>query len=132
MIRRHPLRGLLAGLLIGLGVAILLVIYGAAPLGPATVVIVLVVFMLLGVASAWVLPARRVAVPAEPVVAEPVAATTTVDRTAPPDGPAAAPTGWGTPTEHRADQPPVADEHDPGATPVSRDDPTQEHRRDVS
>jgi membrane protein YdbS with pleckstrin-like domain len=66
MIRRHPLRGLLGGLLIGIGLSILLVIYGAAPLGAWTVIALVVLFMVIGVAAAWLLPARsRRAVVAE-------------------------------------------------------------------
>lgn len=59
MIRRHPIRGFFGGLLIGLGLSILLVIYGVAPLGQATVLVVLLVFAALGVAAAWFLPPRR-------------------------------------------------------------------------
>ncbi len=59
MIRRHPIRGFFGGLLIGLGLSVLLVIYGVAPLGQATVLVVLLLFAALGVAAAWLLPARR-------------------------------------------------------------------------
>ncbi len=65
MIRRHPIRGFFAGLLIGLGISILLVIYGLAPLGQATVLVVLLLCAVLGVAVAWFLPPRRVAVAAK-------------------------------------------------------------------
>lgn len=65
MIRRHPFRGFLGGLMIGLGLAILLVIYGAAPLGSATVVILVLGFAAIGTAAAWFLPRRS-----RPVVAE--------------------------------------------------------------
>lgn len=58
MIRRHPIRGLLGGVLIGLGLAILLVIYGAAPLGRWTVIALILLFAVIGTAAAWVLPAR--------------------------------------------------------------------------
>ena len=58
MIRRHPIRGLLGGVLIGLGLAILLVIYGAAPLGSWTVIVLVLLFAAIGTAAAWVLPAR--------------------------------------------------------------------------
>lgn len=60
--RRHPIRGFFGGLLIGLGVSILLVIYGLAPLGQATVLVVLLLFAALGAAVAWFLPPRRVVV----------------------------------------------------------------------
>jgi len=58
MIRRHPIRGLLGGLLVGLGLSILLVIYGTAPLGPATVLVVVLLFAAIGAAAAWFLPVR--------------------------------------------------------------------------
>ncbi len=58
MIRRHPIRGLIGGLLIGLGLSILLVIYGAAPLGSWTVIVIILLFAVIGTAAAWLLPAR--------------------------------------------------------------------------
>jgi hypothetical protein len=64
MIRRHPIRGLLGGVLIGLGLSILLVIYGAAPLGRWTVIVLVLLFAVIGTAAAWLLPARS-----RPVVA---------------------------------------------------------------
>jgi predicted lipid-binding transport protein (Tim44 family) len=84
MIRRHPLRGLLGGLLIGLGLAILLVIYGAAPLGSWTVIALILLFAVIGTAAAWVLPARS-----RPVVAAGTApaAVQTTTRYDDPDRP---------------------------------------------
>lgn len=73
MIRRHPIRGFFGGLLIGLGLSILLVIYGVAPLGQATVLVMLLVFGALGVAAAWLLPARRRVVVVETREEPPVA-----------------------------------------------------------
>lgn len=58
MIRRHPIRGLLGGLLVGIGLSLLLVIYGTAPLGAATVLVVVLLFAAIGTAAAWFLPTR--------------------------------------------------------------------------
>ena len=85
MIRRHPLRGLLGGLLIGIGLSILLVIYGAAPLGAWTVIALILLFAVIGVAAAWLLPARS-----RPVVATttaPATVQTTTTRYDDPDRP---------------------------------------------
>lgn len=84
MIRRHPIRGLLGGLLIGIGLSILLVIYGAAPLGAWTVIAVVLLFAVIGVAAAWLLPARS-----RPVVAAETAPATvqTTTRYDDPDRP---------------------------------------------
>lgn len=56
---RHPLRGLFGGLLLGIGLALVLVQLAIAPLGTWTVIVVVVACTLLGLAAAWVLPARR-------------------------------------------------------------------------
>lgn len=72
ILRRHPIIGFFGGLLIGLGVAILLVIYGTAPLGEATVLVLVLLFAAVGAAAAWVLPARR-----RPIVVQPAATTVT-------------------------------------------------------
>lgn len=72
MIRRHPIRGLLGGLLVGLGLSILLVIYGTAPMGPATVLVVVLLFAAIGAAAAWFLPVRS-----RPVVVETTATSDT-------------------------------------------------------
>lgn len=73
--RRHPIRGFFGGLLIGLGLSILLVIYSVAPLGSWTVLVVLLLFGALGVAAAWVLPPRS-----RPVVATTTSAEVERDR----------------------------------------------------
>ncbi|MEP7081997.1 MAG: hypothetical protein ABI841_03360 [Chloroflexota bacterium] len=85
MIRRHPLRGLLGGVLIGIGLSLLLVIYGAAPLGGWTVIALILLFGVIGVAAAWLLPARS-----RPVVATgtgTAAVQTTTTRSDDPDRP---------------------------------------------
>ena len=84
MIRRHPIRGLLGGVLVGLGLAILLVIYGAAPLGSWTVIALVLLFAVVGTAAAWLLPARS-----RPVVAADAAPATvqTTTRYDDPDRP---------------------------------------------
>lgn len=74
ILMRHPVRGFLGGLFIGLGLGILVVIYGAAPLGAATIVVLPILFAAVGLAAAWVLPARR-----RPVAAEHVTTTTPTD-----------------------------------------------------
>jgi hypothetical protein len=75
MIRRHPIRGLIGGLLIGLGLSILLVIYGAAPLGSWTVIVIVLLFAVIGTAAAWLLPARS-----RPAVVATTSTTVDVDR----------------------------------------------------
>lgn len=65
MIRRHPIRGFLGGLLVGIGLSLLLVIYGTAPLGAATVLVVVLLFAVIGTGAAWFLPTRS-----RPVVVE--------------------------------------------------------------
>ena len=75
MIRRHPIRGLIGGLLIGLGLSILLVIYGAAPLGSWTVIVLILLFAVIGTAAAWLLPARS-----RPAVVARSSTTVDVDR----------------------------------------------------
>lgn len=60
---RHPLRGLLGGLITGLGIALMLVFLGVAVLGTWTVVGLVVGFGLLGLLFALAWPPRRVAPP---------------------------------------------------------------------
>jgi hypothetical protein len=60
--RRHPVRGALGGLLIGIGLALLVVMLGLAPLAELTVVVIVVAFVAIGLALSWVLPARDVTV----------------------------------------------------------------------
>jgi hypothetical protein len=56
---RHPFRGLFGGLLLGIGLALVLVQLGAAPLGTITVVIIVGLCAVLGVTAAYALPPRR-------------------------------------------------------------------------
>ena len=79
VLRRHPILGFFGGFLIGFGLAILLVIYGTAPLGAATVLVLVLLFGALGVAAAWVLPARR-----RPVAVQPAVTTAAPPPEAPP------------------------------------------------
>lgn len=60
MMRRHPIRGLLGGLLLGVGLSLILVMLGVAPFGTLTVVVIVSLFTLAGIGLAWVLPARAV------------------------------------------------------------------------
>lgn len=57
-VRRHPIRGLLGGLLLGIGIALVLMLTGTALLGEYTVIATVLLFAVvgLGVALAW--PAR--------------------------------------------------------------------------
>jgi hypothetical protein len=55
---RHPLRGLFGGLLFGVGLALILVQLGSAPLGTYTFLVIVVLFAVLGTVAAYVLPAR--------------------------------------------------------------------------
>lgn len=57
--RRHPVRGALGGLLIGIGLALLVVMLGLAPLGELTVVVIVVAFVAIGLVLSWVLPPRE-------------------------------------------------------------------------
>jgi hypothetical protein len=66
--RRHPLRGALGGLLIGIGLSLVVVMLGLAPLGELTVVVIVVAFVAIGLALSWVLPARDVVVPGTTIV----------------------------------------------------------------
>lgn len=61
--RRHPLRGAIGGLLIGIGLSLVVVMLGLAPLGELTVVVIVVAFVAIGLVLAWVLPPRDVIVP---------------------------------------------------------------------
>ncbi len=58
MIRRHPIRGLFGGLLLGIGLALVLTQFSVAPIGQLTVVIVVALCTVLGLIAAWALPAR--------------------------------------------------------------------------
>lgn len=65
--RRHPVRGALGGLLIGIGLALLVVMLGLAPLGELTVLVIVVALMAIGLVLSWVLPPRAAAPPATTV-----------------------------------------------------------------
>ena len=54
----HPIRGAIGGLLVGLGVAVLLIIYGKVWFGRASVWIPLPIFLALGVLLGLVGPTR--------------------------------------------------------------------------
>lgn len=63
MTMRHPIRGLIGGLILGLGVALLLVFLGIAVLGTWTVIGVVLGFGLIGLVFALVWPAKQVRPP---------------------------------------------------------------------
>jgi len=58
-VRRHPLRGLFGGFLLGLGLALVLVFAGIPILGTWTVIGVVAAFTVLGILLAYALPARQ-------------------------------------------------------------------------
>lgn len=58
MIRRHPFRGLVGGLLLGIGLALVLMQLSIAPLGQVTVLTVIALCTVLGLVASWALPAR--------------------------------------------------------------------------
>lgn len=58
MIRRHPVRGLFGGLLLGIGIALVLTQLSVAPLGTLTVVVVVALFTVLGLIASWALSPR--------------------------------------------------------------------------
>jgi hypothetical protein len=55
---RHPIRGLVGGFLLGLGLALILVFLGLPVFGVYTVIILVAAFTVLGLVLAYVLPAR--------------------------------------------------------------------------
>ena len=57
--KRHPIRGLICGLLLGLGLALLAISYSIAPFGGGTVKILVGVGALLGLVVGLVGPTRR-------------------------------------------------------------------------
>jgi hypothetical protein len=59
MIRRHPLRGLFGGLLLGLGLSLILVMLAVPVFGQWTVIVFTLGLAVIGVILAYVLPARR-------------------------------------------------------------------------
>ena len=58
MIRRHPIQGLFGGLLLGIGLALVLMQLSVAPIGQLTVLIVVALCAVLGLIAALALPAR--------------------------------------------------------------------------
>jgi predicted lipid-binding transport protein (Tim44 family) len=56
--KRHPIRGLFGGLLVGLGVALLLVLYGKIAFGTLTPYVIILAGVVVGVAWAFVAPVR--------------------------------------------------------------------------
>ncbi len=60
MTRRHPIRGLIGGLLLGIGIALVLTQLSVAPIGQLTVLIVVALCAVLGLIASVALPARPV------------------------------------------------------------------------
>jgi hypothetical protein len=58
VIRRHPFRGFFGGLLLGIGLALVLMQLSVAPLGQVTVLTVIALCTVLGLIAVWALPAR--------------------------------------------------------------------------
>jgi len=58
VIRRHPFRGLFGGLLLGIGLALVLMQLSIAPIGQVTVLTVVALCTALGAIAAYALPAR--------------------------------------------------------------------------
>ena len=56
--KRHPVRGFFAGLFLGLGVALLLFVFGVLPMTIAWLGIITAVGIVLGIVLAYVAPAR--------------------------------------------------------------------------
>jgi len=56
--KRHPVRGFVAGLLLGLGVALLLFVLGVLPMTIAWLGIITLVGIVLGIVLAYVAPVR--------------------------------------------------------------------------
>jgi hypothetical protein len=57
-VKHHPIRGALGGLLMGVGIALLLIVYGSAPFGVATLWIPPLVLLILGVIWGMVGPTK--------------------------------------------------------------------------
>lgn len=56
--KRHLIRGLLSGLLLGLGLALLVIVYGKAPFGVATPYVIVICGVMAGLVNALVGPTR--------------------------------------------------------------------------
>jgi multisubunit Na+/H+ antiporter MnhB subunit len=56
--RRHPFRGFFGGLLLGLGVALLMIFVGFAPMGEITPWVVIVLGIVIGLLVAFAGPTR--------------------------------------------------------------------------
>jgi multisubunit Na+/H+ antiporter MnhB subunit len=66
-VRRHPILGFFAGLFLGIGIALMLFVFGIVPMSAMWLGIVVGGFAVLGIAAAYAVPARgRGAVPASP------------------------------------------------------------------
>lgn len=57
-VRRHPIRGLIGGLVLGIGIGLILMLTSLPVFGEATVIIAIVAGGLLGLLVAVALPAR--------------------------------------------------------------------------
>ena len=57
-VRRHPVLGFFAGLFLGIGVALLLIVFGIVPLSVTWLAGLAVGFSVLGVVGAYAVPAR--------------------------------------------------------------------------
>ena len=58
-VHRHPVRGFFAGLMLGIGLAVMLFIYGVVPMTPVWLVALVVGGIAFGVVLAYVTPARH-------------------------------------------------------------------------
>lgn len=108
--KRHPIRGLFGGLCLGLGLAIMLVIYGKVAFGTWTPYLVIIAGVVIGVLWAFVAPARG------PTLAAPASATT-----APPA--AETPPSIDVPPVEQPDTPPVDEMPPVDETPPADDTP---------
>lgn len=57
-VRRHPIRGLIGGLVLGIGIALILMLTSLPVFGEATVIVAIVAGGLLGLLVAMAWPAR--------------------------------------------------------------------------
>jgi predicted lipid-binding transport protein (Tim44 family) len=89
-VKRRPIRGILGGISLGLGLAMLLVVSSTIALGTLTPLIVIVVCAMAGVSFAMFAPPLRTSKKgrATTPVGPPSSATTPGPPTSPPSGPA--------------------------------------------